>query len=86
MAGIASAFLLAIGPARGIAVIDLIAVDASARRQGFGAACVHFLASMEGVTRLRVGTQAANIGSLRFYEALGFRMVASHYVLHLHRM
>ncbi len=80
-----SAFLLALGPTGGTATIDLIAVDKSARRRGLGAACICFLAGLPAVKRLRVGTQAANLGSLRFYETLGFRTVAAHYVLHLHR-
>jgi hypothetical protein len=34
---------------------------------------------------MRVGTQIANIPSLRLYERLGFTMAESAYVLHAHR-
>jgi len=80
------AFLLALGPTNGVVTIDLMAVEASVRRRGLGAACVRFAATnINGCERLRVGTQVANVASLHFYEALGFRAVSSHYVLHLHR-
>jgi ribosomal protein S18 acetylase RimI-like enzyme len=80
------AFLLLLGPESGILTIDLIAVDRGQRRNGLGAACIGFAASHFAEARmLRVATQAANVGSLRFYENLGFRTVSSQYVLHLHR-
>jgi ribosomal protein S18 acetylase RimI-like enzyme len=84
--GAPAAFLLAVGPANGILTIDLIAARPASRRLGLGASCVRFAArEIAGTERLRVATQAANAGSLRFYEGLGFRTVASDYVLHLHR-
>jgi len=84
--GTPAAFLLAVGPDEGILTIDLIATSAGARRLGLGASCVHFAARAIAATeRLRVATQAVNTGSLSFYEALGFRTIASHYVLHFHR-
>jgi ribosomal protein S18 acetylase RimI-like enzyme len=84
--GKVAAFMLLAGPAAGTLTIDLIAVRQASRRLGLGAACVRFAAGqVAGAERLRVGTQAANVGSLRFYESLGFQVVASHYVLHLHR-
>lgn len=58
----------------GYAVIDLIAVDARARRSGVGRALV---AATEAAFRgkaeaIRVGTQEANMTSMRFYRELGF--------------
>jgi ribosomal protein S18 acetylase RimI-like enzyme len=80
------AFLLLLGPASGILTIDLIAVDRGRRRHGLGAACIGFAAAhFTDARMLRVATQAANVGSLRFYENLGFRTISSQYVLHLHR-
>jgi ribosomal protein S18 acetylase RimI-like enzyme len=80
------AFLLLLGPASGILTIDLIAVDRGRRRNGLGAACIGFAAvHFTDARMLRVATQAANVGSLRFYENLGFRTISSQYVLHLHR-
>lgn len=85
-AGKVAAFLQLLGPTEGVLTIDLIAVSKSSRRLGLGAACISFAAkNVVGTERLRVGTQAANIGSLRFYEHLGFSVTASEYVLHLHR-
>jgi len=81
-----AAFLQLLGPTAGILTIDLIAVRRSSRRLGLGAACISFAAqNIVGTDRLRVGTQVANVGSLRFYEHLGFSVAASEYVLHLHR-
>jgi ribosomal protein S18 acetylase RimI-like enzyme len=84
--GAVVAFLLLVGPAAGTLIIDLTAVRSDARGIGLGTACIRFAAvRIAGCERLRVGTQVANVGALRFYERLGFQTVASHYVLHLHR-
>jgi len=84
--GIQTGFLQLIGPQEGKLVIDLIAVDPAFRRRGLAVAMIAFAANNCGETSiLRVGTQVANIPSLRLYEGLGFRMVASSYVLHFHR-
>jgi GNAT superfamily N-acetyltransferase len=78
-------FLQLLRAADGALVVDLIAVDASRRGQGFGRAMIGYAsAAFAKQSRLRVGTQVANTGSLRFYEDLGFRAVASTYALHLH--
>ena len=39
-----------------------------------------------GPKTVRVGTQIANIPSLRLYESLGFRIADTHYVLHYHKI
>ena len=69
-------------------VIDLIGVAPDATGQGLGAVLVA-AASGEPApgfrpARIIVGTQAANIGSCRFYEKLGFRLAGSAHVLHHH--
>jgi ribosomal protein S18 acetylase RimI-like enzyme len=69
------------------AVIDLVGVTQAARGQGAGSAlvrafCDHY--TQAGVAELTVGTQVANIPSLRMYEKLGFSLSKSQYVLHLH--
>jgi ribosomal protein S18 acetylase RimI-like enzyme len=67
------------------AVIDLIGVAADRQRSGVGRALVRaFARHYGGDTELIVGTQAANIPSIRMYEGLGFRAIASAYVLHRH--
>jgi ribosomal protein S18 acetylase RimI-like enzyme len=81
----AGAFLLLTGPADGALTIDLVGVRRDARRRGLGAACIRFAANQIACDRLRVGTQVSNVGSIAFYESLGFRTVASHFVLHFHR-
>jgi ribosomal protein S18 acetylase RimI-like enzyme len=68
----------------GALVIDLIAVDAGQRGNGIGAAMIAWAADHSSGSCMRVGTQAANVDSLRFYENLGFRTVATAYVMHLH--
>ncbi|MBI5034929.1 MAG: GNAT family N-acetyltransferase [Chloroflexi bacterium] len=67
-------------------VIDLITVDKAYQRQGIGRALVNFFIrdSVNAVSRLRVGTQAANIPSLQLYENLGFRIAETTFVLHAH--
>ena len=66
-------------------VIDLLAVDEPYRRQGAGAAIIAFAeANLPGFTTLNVGTQAANTGSVRFYEAQGLRYAGASHVLHAH--
>ncbi|MEZ4372065.1 MAG: GNAT family N-acetyltransferase [Polyangiaceae bacterium] len=65
-------------------VIDLIAVDADARRAGAAGAMMSVGESLYSGDRIRVGTQVANIPSMRLYEAMGFRVIASQYVLHAH--
>lgn len=80
------AVMEAAGGERRAAVIDLIGVAPSCQGRGIGTALVEaFVADWrERVSELRVGTQAANIQSLRFYENTGFRIAESNYVLHAH--
>jgi ribosomal protein S18 acetylase RimI-like enzyme len=67
------------------AVIDLIAVASHAQRRGVGEALVGaFFEHYRGYDTLVVGTQVANVPSVRLYEKLGFRLTKSHYVLHKH--
>jgi len=69
----------------GTLIIDLIAVGEKFRRQGIARDMIHFAESgMEGIQRIRVGTQIANTSPMRLYESLGFRVTESHYVFHYH--
>ncbi|MBV9523807.1 MAG: GNAT family N-acetyltransferase [Alphaproteobacteria bacterium] len=80
-------FVQLLGPHDGVLTIDLIAIAADFRGRGLAATLIAFAADeVAGVRRLRVGTQIANLPSLRLYEKLGFRMVAADYVLHCHRV
>jgi ribosomal protein S18 acetylase RimI-like enzyme len=85
--GAVAGFVLAFAPIGAApVVIDLIAIRPDARRLGLGMKCIQHLAAYFGsAQRVRVGTQAANVGSLRFYARLGFEPIATHYVLHFHR-
>ena len=66
-------------------VIDLIAVSPRFQRQGIAADLVQGLASCyPPQTLVAAGTQAANIGSVRFYESQGLRLASSAYVFHYH--
>jgi ribosomal protein S18 acetylase RimI-like enzyme len=88
VAGRPAGFLAALTQAssgRSSAVIDLIGVAADRQRSGVGRALVQaFARHYAGAAELIVGTQAANIPSIRMYEGLGFRAVGSAYVLHRH--
>ena len=70
-------------------VIDLICVEPAYQGQGIGGAMIghawqHGTGDTRRPSRIRVGTQVANTPSIRLYESLGFRLVGSQYVLHLH--
>lgn len=67
-------------------VIDLVGVSASAQGRGIGRALVEAFIGrgMGRCDTLRVGTQVANIPSLRLYEQCGFKVAESTYVLHGH--
>ena len=67
-------------------VIDLIAVSQGFQRRGVARALIEaFIKNAAPRSeRLRVGTQAANIPSIRLYEQAGFFIDQTQYVLHLH--
>jgi ribosomal protein S18 acetylase RimI-like enzyme len=72
-----------------VLVIDLIAVAPEAARRGLAKAMIGFAAAHgTGGARcpisIRVGTQAANVPSVRLYESLGFRLTQACFVLHHH--
>lgn len=75
--------VLAAGDAR---VIDLVGVAPHAQARGVGGALVAEFIARHGpaAAELRVGTQVANVPSLRLYERFGFRISHAAYVLHLH--
>jgi GNAT superfamily N-acetyltransferase len=66
------------------AVIDLVAVATDSHGKGAGSALVAAFANRyRGMPRI-VGTQVANVPSIRLYTKLGFALAKSAYVLHLH--
>jgi ribosomal protein S18 acetylase RimI-like enzyme len=66
--------------------IDLIGVARDYQGQGIGQALVAFFIDSyrEQSDFLQVGTQIANLPSLHLYQKLGFSLVKSAYVMHLH--
>lgn len=78
--GRAIGFLAQISQPDRTEIIDLIAVHTAQRGAGAGAALIGELAGR----RIQAGTQASNLGALRFYGRLGFEPAAAAYVLHLH--
>ena len=67
-------------------VIDLIGVRTDEQGSGVGRALVESFVqrAWPGAQELEVGTQAANVPSVRLYEACGFRFAEAAYVLHAH--
>ena len=66
-------------------VIDLIAVSSKFRRSKIASSMIAYAeTNLEGFNRIRVGTQIANLPSLRFYEKLGFHIMNASYVFHYH--
>lgn len=85
MAGRLVGFLQIIVPDPKSWVIDLIAVDPDHRGRGIASDMIAFAESkLAGYERVVVGTQVANIPSIRMYEKLGFQMSHSRYILHFH--
>jgi len=65
--------------------IDLFAVAADLRGRGIASAMIAFAENaIPGISRVRVGTQAANIPSVRLYGRCGFCLVGCGYVFHYH--
>lgn len=80
------AVLAAKSHGRDARVIDLVGVDRTVQGRGVGKSLVQeFVCSQPaGCELLRVGTQAANVPSMRLYERCGFRVAETAYVLHAH--
>jgi ribosomal protein S18 acetylase RimI-like enzyme len=82
-------FLQLIWGSGDVLIVDLIGVHPRFQGLGLGKALVLY-ASKQGTgdgrvpTGIRVGTQAANIPSVRLYESLGLRLRSAQYVLHFH--
>ena len=67
-------------------IIDLLAVDDQLRRQGLASNMISFAQSHnKELQHIITGTQAANIAAIRFYEDMGFRVISSNHVFHLHQ-
>jgi len=67
-------------------IIDLIAVSKENRNKNIASEMINFAENkLEGFTKIRVGTQAANIPSIGLYEKLGFSINYMKYVFHYHR-
>ena len=65
--------------------IDLIAVDNDFQRQNIARDMISFAESFyQNYSKIFVGTQVANIPSVRLYEKLGFRLKKTKYILHYH--
>ncbi|MHB8643771.1 MAG: GNAT family N-acetyltransferase [Gaiellaceae bacterium] len=67
-------------------IIDLVGVAGAHRGRGVGRALIQaFVHRHHGSgNELRVGTQIANVPSLRLYQGLGFTVSEAAYVLHRH--
>ena len=67
-------------------IIDLIAVDNNHRRKGIAGDMIAYVGShLNSFSSIQVGTQLANIPSIRLYEKIGFRACTSNYVFHYHK-
>lgn len=70
---------------KGTIVIDLIGVDGDHRQKGIASDMIAFAESQfPDCNRIMVGTQVANIPSMRLYEKMEFRIFTSRYVFHYH--
>lgn len=66
--------------------IDLVGVDKTFQGQGAGQALGKFFIDYyrDRCDFLNVGTQGANVPSIRLYQKLGFSLMKSEYVMHMH--
>ena len=69
---------------RPAAIIDLIGVDPGHQGKGIGKALIEHLMAYYLKWPVQAGTQVCNTASLSLYGSLGFKIVDSAYVLHLH--
>lgn len=78
--------LLVTGEKEKIGVIDLIGVAKNMQGRGVGKRLVqyHIKDAMQKYSKLIVGTQIANIPSMRLYQTCGYEISNSTYVLHAH--
>lgn len=66
-------------------IIDLLAVDKSMRGRGIARSMITFAEySFRNLALIKVGTQIANLPSLKLYETMGFGIDSASYVLHYH--
>lgn len=82
-------FLQLLWAAQDRLVIDLIGVDPARQGQGLGREMIlhaarHGIGDGRIPATISVGTQAANIPSVRLYESLGLRLRSAQYVAHRH--
>ena len=59
-------------------------VEEAYRRRGIAAEMIAFVESQFTPAVIAVGTQVANLPSVRLYEKLGFRLASTQYVFHFH--
>jgi ribosomal protein S18 acetylase RimI-like enzyme len=78
-------FLQLLDDKKGTITIDLIGVDEKSRQQGVAEAMINFAqAQVPNAATIAVGTQIANVPSVRCYEKLGFKFAKAAYVFHYH--
>jgi nucleoside-diphosphate-sugar epimerase/ribosomal protein S18 acetylase RimI-like enzyme len=77
-------FTLLLTPSLPQVMIDLIAVDWNHRGSGIASEMIAFIEQQYQPSSMLVGTQVANLPSVRLYEKLGFRLVEAQYVFHFH--
>ena len=69
----------------GLLTIDLIATMEKYRGRGIAERMIRYAEGhCHGFDTIKVGTQIANMPSLKLYERMGFRISDSQYVFHYH--
>jgi ribosomal protein S18 acetylase RimI-like enzyme len=68
-------------------IVDLIGIDRAFRGRGIGSQLVTRMfadAMAKGIHKSRVGTQAHNVQSVKFYQKHGYSLSDSYCTFHLH--
>ena len=85
MNGVVAGFNLLMEETANRICIDLIAVDGAYRKQGIGSDLISFVEEkLSKYEYIKVGTQIANVLSLRLYENMGFKITEAFYTFHYH--
>lgn len=83
--GAIAGFLLLIYSKDGPLIIDLIAVAETQRRKGIAKDMITWAEyQCKGFDNIRVGTQLANLPSIKLYEGMGFKLTEAQYTFHYH--
>jgi ribosomal protein S18 acetylase RimI-like enzyme len=83
--GVVVGFLLLINQGKGSWLIDLIGVHKDMKGKRVGGSLIDYaMTHCKSLSTMNVGTQLANLASIKMYERMGFKFEKASYVFHYH--